>query len=129
MGFSEDLKLFQQNCEKEANRNLRRITLTAIRKIVRRTPVKTGLARSNWNVSVNTEDTSFDPSKKGKSGAESISLGTPIIEKLVIGSTINMTNACPYIVDLERGHSRQQPCGFLKLSQEEVQKLIDKGAR
>jgi hypothetical protein len=128
MGFSDDIRKFQENCEKKANAKLRKIGLVALRKIVTRTPVRTGCARSNWNVSINRTDESFDPDKKGKSGGDSINRGTPIVMNASIGCTINMVNTTPYIISLEHGHSRQRPEGFLKLCQEEVQRLIDKGA-
>ena len=128
MSFISDIKRFQQTCEKEAVRRLRKIGMVALKKVVLRTPVKTGCARSNWNVGVNREDTSFNSAAKGKSGGESINRGTPIIMNAKLGDIVYLINTCPYIVSLERGHSRQRPAGFLKLCQQEVQKLIDKGA-
>lgn len=127
MGFAEDIKRYQDTCEKNANARLRKIGIVALKKIVTRTPVKTGCARSNWNVSINKEDLSFNPEKKEVSGGGAINRGTPIVMRATLGNVINIVNTAPYITRLEHGYSRQQPGGFLRISQKEIQNYIDNG--
>ena len=98
------------------------VLLEALRRLVQRTPVDTGRARGNWQVWPHTTDrlrvreNRFDPS-----GALSIRLGTRLITTVVRAYTVTwIANGLPYIVELEKGHSRQAPAGMVGLTYEEL---------
>lgn len=71
-----------------------------------------GRFRANWNVSVGTPDESTtDSTDKSRSMAEVLKTQT-----LPIGKVTYLTNALPYAVPLEHGHSTQAPSGMVRLA-------------
>lgn len=124
MGFSESLHRFHDQCAKTANRRLRRIAMTALQKVVIRTPVKTGCARANWNVSVNQDNTGHNLNITDYEGGKTISKGTQTLANITIGNIVYLTNTVPYIIQLEYGYSRQHPNGFLRLTAKEIRELV-----
>lgn len=77
------------------------------------TPIKTGLASSNWNVT----DTGSIPLERqpieGKKGAASIDAITVQVQSIKIGGVLVYSNPVDYIEDLEKGSSRQAPAGMV----------------
>jgi hypothetical protein len=71
------------------------------RRVVDRTPVDTGAARQNWLVTVNQENTSYDPNKK--KGGRVLSKGQKAIADAKGDDTIIIQNNVPYIRMLEFG--------------------------
>lgn len=78
----------------------RRLALEALRRVVFRTPVDTGRARSNWQLSVGS------PAGGEASGGDPISEGLSRLAGLRFGQTIWLTNNVPYILVLEEGGFR-----------------------
>jgi hypothetical protein len=71
------------------------------RRVVERTPVDTGAARQNWNVTLNQEDASYDLDKK--KGGRVMHDGQKAIESAKGDDTIIIQNSVPYITKLEYG--------------------------
>jgi hypothetical protein len=69
--------------------------------VVDRTPVDTGAARQNWLVTLNQEDTSYDPDKK--KGGRVKSEGQKVIISAKGDDSILIQNNIPYINMLEFG--------------------------
>ena len=88
-----------------------------LRGLILKTPIDEGTARGNWNVALESKDTSVDELANANAG---IAKGRPIIEKFKMGQTIYFTNALPYIVPLEFGYSAQAPNGMLRLTFQEL---------
>ena len=97
--------------------------------IVKRTPVDTGRARANWNISVGSSDLSVDDkSKYGKSKGKKKSSPQPISEsemkykspsslpKAKGDESIFIANNLEYIQKLEHGSSKQAPSGMVGLT-------------
>lgn len=91
---------------------MRRVALDIDSALVLTTPVDTGRARSNWQVSIGktalgTVDTLMSPSEAiGNAKAE--------LSKLKDSDDkIHITNNLPYIQRLNEGWSPQQPAGFV----------------
>lgn len=91
---------------------MRRVALDIDSALVLTTPVDTGRARSNWQVSIgktalSTVDTLMSPSEAiGNAKAE--------LSKLKDSDDkIHITNNLPYIQRLNEGWSPQQPAGFV----------------
>jgi len=107
---------------------IKKIAFEAFRRIIMRTPVRTGRARSNWFVSVG------NPSSQ-----ETESVARPVVTELAIGvnewkpsqgSTIYLTNNLPYIEVLERGRvgnhgSMQAPNGMVAITMAEFGFIAD----
>jgi hypothetical protein len=94
------------------------IALEAVTKIIQRTPVKSGLARGNWNLSIGTPDpTRRRPSPTGKAAIERAKqvLGT---NRTGVGAVriVYIVNSLPYINRLENGWSQQAPKGMIAIT-------------
>lgn len=93
--------------------------------IVKKTPVDTGRARGNWNISVGKEDTSVDdPSSYPKSSGKYKNKSSPPPARLKHkdpssfpdpkeDESIFISNNLPYITSLEYGSSKQAPAGMV----------------
>ena len=92
--------------------------------IVKKTPVDTGRARGNWNVSVGSPDTSVDdpsgypkPRKKGEKVVKKVVKlkykNSASLPEPKGNESIFISNNLPYITTLEYGSSKQAPNGMV----------------
>lgn len=93
---------------------LRKIALDLYAEIIRRTPVDTGRARANWNLSINHPDITTTASTGIPS---SVNISPSLLKNL---PDIYISNGLPYVRELEFGRSDQAPNGFIRLS---IQKI------
>lgn len=116
--------------EQQFNMMIRKIALLLLRAIVLRTPVKTGRARANWQVTINTPDIETLPDNvTDKSGGSAISKGNQVIGILRGMSfeqieKIFISNNVEYIIDLEDGSSTQAPAGMVVLSVAQISEVF-----
>ncbi len=119
---------------------VREVALKLHENIVRRTPIDTGRAKSSWNISENFPDESVTPvlrdtilEQKAK-GAEVLTIDNAHVAALTSQQNISqfptvvfISNALPYIENLERGSSKQAPLGMVRISvtENEIIHLID----
>lgn len=80
-------------------------------KLITTTPVLTGLARSNWQASINAPPPTFV--LLPISPAEAFTRANVAISKFTAGATIYISNSVHYILKLNFGSSRQAPAGFV----------------
>jgi hypothetical protein len=71
------------------------------KRVVMKTPVDTGAARQNWLVTINSETSDYDPSKK--KGGRVMTDGGKVIESAKGDDKIFIQNNLPYIKMLEYG--------------------------
>jgi len=82
--------------------------------IVQKTPVDTGRARGNWQISIGSE-TNEILERENKSGtADSSEIAK--LESVEDDTSIYIVNNLPYISALEHGHSEQAPNGMVDLT-------------
>lgn len=127
--------------ERKTNNLMRAYLLRLTAQVVVETPVDTGRARSNWNVSVNKPDRrTFQVKGRGVSGAaERAAYETYTnqqkAENTRIGESVNfwdgqvgwLVNGLPYIMRLEKGWSRvKAPNGMVKISIEGLKPWFEK---
>jgi len=91
-----------------------------ITRVIPRTPVDTGRARANWQVAyfgaaVPQMWHTFD-----RGGAATIARELAKLKNLKPFQNVRISNALPYAIPLERGHSRQAPAGMLAITLAEV---------
>ena len=99
-------------------------------KIVRKTPVKTGLARGNMRLKIGTGFYGATPiARKDKSGRRAIADMIADAAKISAYGSFTVFNALPYIKRLEDGWSRQAPQGMFRLSYAEFKREMPKFAR
>jgi hypothetical protein len=122
--FNESIKDFaKKHAREEVLTFIRKIAFEGLRRLVMKTPVDTGRARGNWQVSIN-EDTDKALDTKDKSGNSTIEKGKHKIDKMGLG-VCYVTNNVEYIEELERGHSRQAPAGMLAVTYEELGAILE----
>lgn len=99
------------------------VTMEVYKRIAERTPVLTGRARWNWNVSFNAPDieTSTDVAGVRSTGAPLTSVERNKARVVLrnigfanLGSTVWISNGLPYIWFLEHGSSMKAPQGIVK---------------
>jgi len=84
--------------------------------IVADTPIDTGRAMNNWNISVGTPDRSTTERGGSEGGIAGTKRGdaTAALGGLRPFSTVWISNSLPYIIFLNEGSSDQAPSGFIE---------------
>ena len=113
----------------------KKIALEAFTRIVLKTPVKTGRARSAWQISIGTipqgnDGGTFQPG----GGGDGISVGIAALAGLPPYEIVYIANTLPYIEVLERGRvedsngvlrgSEQAPHGMVAVTLAELQTIF-----
>ena len=133
--LARKLRVLAKAVPENANVMVRTVALAIDQALILSTPVDTGRARGNWQVSIGApldgevQGLNLLPSKhKGKKASALIEAatggdtGTFAIKaalestKDFKGGTIYIVNNLPYIVPLNEGHSKQAPEMFVQLA-------------
>ena len=101
----------------------KKLTFDALRGVVLKTPVDTGRARGNWQVTIN-ESPENEINTEDKTGNNTISEGTDRVKRVPSFAIIYITNNVPYIVYLENGTPTQAAHGMIALTFAELQRSI-----
>ncbi len=137
---TEDVNTFNLYIDKfvsglgiSAEKILKKVAFDLLKKVVSKTPVDTGRARSAWFTGVNDRPTQEVPPLHQKIGEdqaanESVSRGK-VFESAKLGDTLWVANNLPYIERLENGSSDQAPAGMAALSIQEIQAEFDRIGR
>lgn len=128
MSTSRDVARVKRKLGENADRLLRGLALEATKRIVMRTPVDTGRARGNWNVSIGSVDQSTTE-RTDPAGTVTISQAGAKLRGAKFGDVIYISNGLPYIRRLEYGWSDQAPNGMVRLVAAELQPIADQIAR
>jgi hypothetical protein len=103
---------------------IRALALEVAKRVILRTPVDTGRARGNWNLSVGEPD--FDTSKhNAPKGQAPIRRAMARLQGVEYGDEVWLANGLPYINALEHGHSKQAPTGMVKVTMAGVRALAE----
>lgn len=97
--------------------------------VVQKTPVDTGRARGNWQISIGTDNTGeLDRDDKKQKGAKPSFLSEEAskLEGCKGDETIFISNNLPYIQALEYGSSKQAPNGMVGITMANIKRNIDK---
>lgn len=113
------------------NELVRALGFEALGRIMNKTPMDTGRARANWNVSEGAEDPSTNPEATHQDVLPKRLEGEGRVRLVDFwrGDTLYITNGLPYIRPLEDGHSGQAPRGMARLTVRELKPLADRIAR
>jgi hypothetical protein len=93
----------------------KKLALDVLRGIVMRTPVDTGRARANWQVTIDVPPENT-VEKEDEGGESTISEGLGELHNLRPYHVIWITNNLPYIETLEDGSSEQAPTGMVAVT-------------
>lgn len=120
--FSKTMTLIGRNVSTNADALVRKVALAVDSTVVLATPVDTGQARSNWQVSLDQPEQNtippYDPGSQGSSAQNNanaaINQGKQVIASYKGGVDICIANNLDYIDDLNNGKSLQAPAGFVE---------------
>lgn len=109
--FARRMSRYAVNIEANTEKGVRKVVLAIDNSLVSTTPVDTGRARSNWipNFNQPSEDI-VGPSPAPSAKTAALVAGYDIDRHLAV----HLTNNLPYIAELNRGSSQQQPAGFVR---------------
>jgi len=111
--FSKLISDFAKEVPHLAVQITNKASLDLFTKVVMDTPVDTGRARGNWQLSIGQEATGEMP--EDKDGSATISKATGTVTKDRTTAAIFIQNNLPYIKKLEYGHwSKKAPNGMLR---------------
>lgn len=102
----------------------KKLVFEALTRLVQKTPVDTGRARANWQVTIGraakgvVQDTDAQSNLGG--GSKTTDKGIAALSALKPHQVVFITNNVPYIRRLEDGHSKQAPQGMLRLTVQEM---------
>lgn len=90
------------------------------RRIVRRTPVKTGLARGNMRLGIGRRRAGSPTTRKDPSGSATIAAIANSSKRIAAYSNWSIYSLLRYVPRLERGYSKQAPRGMFRISMRET---------
>lgn len=137
--FNKELDEFMEDIPKQVVQLQKKVVLEALRRIVLRTPVDTGRARGNWQVTiakaasgiVDNYEKVDSPEKRDQppgldvAGDEVIKKGLAAISNLPPYQVVYIANNLEYIEFLEEGSSEQAPPGgMVKVTVEELRQIF-----
>ena len=122
MSFSQQLRVASKRIDKRGQDIFRAVYIRLFSAVIRDTPVDTGRARGNWQISSKGPATGV-LDVEDKSG--SITINTVNTFRLDKGKVVYLTNNLPYINRLEYdGWSKQAPGGMARKNVIRFQRLL-----
>ncbi len=118
--FSLQLDTFVSKVNIAANLAATSVAYRLFRRLVQKTPVRTGRARASWTLAVRQADRRVAPPGRKSYPPPK----TPVI-KPTLGEEVWLSNNLAYITALEDGHSKQAPHGMVRLAVLEEQQQLD----
>ena len=101
----------------------KRLILQALDSIVKMTPVDTGRAKGNWQVTIGSPASGI-LDRTDKAGNTTIAIGRSQIVGLRPFSIVWITNNLPYAISLEGGWSSIAPVGMVAVTIAEMQTMF-----
>ncbi len=136
--FEAPLAAFAKELDLNMVTAIRMIALDILTRIVKRTPVDTGRARSGWDLTLGEPSSIVPPETeekgrkvKAKQKFKSVFAGGATVAVPAAAAGIDGTqkvyiiNNLPYIERLEEGWSKQAPAGMVRLSLAEVEAEVE----
>ncbi|MCK6444415.1 hypothetical protein [Elstera cyanobacteriorum] len=128
MSFADQIAAFTKKAAERQDRVLQGVVKEVGERLVERTPVDAGEARSNWQASVNSPVAIHTPDLD-PTGAGAIADIGRVADRAKFGDAVYVLNAAPHIKSLEDGHSKQAPAGMVAVTVVEGRQIIDEVAR
>ena len=133
--FEDDLRKFEAKTTRKLTQVGRKVALELFRRVIYKTPVDTGRARANWQVTIGAQ-ASGTIAIDDTNGGATMSKATAASAGFRAGDTIYLTNNLPYIRKLEEGgypdgpktvggFSRQAPAGMVALTVQEFAQVVN----
>jgi len=113
--FNRDLEKVRKRYPTRMSDIQKKLVLEALKRIVERTPVDTGRARGNWQVTIGTP-ANGKLDALDKDGQATIEKGIAVLSGLPPYQIVFLSNNLEYIEILEEGNSQQAPNGMVRLT-------------
>lgn len=133
-GWSIPLDKYIAKAQGDLGKVARKIVLTAFRRVILRTPVKTGRARGGWLCTIGTPAIPTeglaavnDTDRSGRNAVAGAEEGVGMWDPLT-GKAVILTNNVPYIGRLEHGSSTQAPNGMVAVTVAELGGIAQEAA-
>jgi hypothetical protein len=126
--FSASIAAFAKKAQGAQDRVLQGVVKEVGERLVQRTPVAAGEARSNWQASINAPAATHTPDLD-PTGAGSIADIARTAERAKFGDSVFVLNAAPHIKKLEDGYSKQAPVGMVSVTIAEGPSIVTEVAR
>lgn len=130
--FALQLAEFAKKAGGNADLVVQKVALDIFSRVVMRTPVDSGRARGNWQLTVG-QAASGEISRDDKANYGSppssalLSSAAGTLASFQVGPSIFIVNNLPYINRLEyEGYSTQAPAGMARITVAEFQSLVEK---
>lgn len=107
----------------QAARFHRAVTLEAARGVILMTPVDSGRARANWQVTM-AEPATGEADATDPSGGDTLAKATAAVERIQPYSVSWVSNNVTYIEELEVGTSKQAPQGMMAVTLARIQQAF-----
>lgn len=104
---------------------LRKVAFDLLTKIVEKTPVDTGRARSSWKVGIGRSANANATEGPVTSRGATLAKGEEKINSLRLPKKIYITSNLPYMEALENNHSGQAPKGMIEISLAETKNELN----
>lgn len=119
--FNGQIEAFMSEQEENLRQFVVKIGFEALKRVVQKTPVDTGRARGNWQVSVGQPiETVRD--ERDKRGGRTISEGFDVMDAQAQPyGVVYISNNVDYIGPLEDGSSKQAPEGMVAVTVAEIE--------
>lgn len=136
--FAADVRKFAHQTGISLDVVVRKVTFDLHAEIVRLTPVDTGMARTNWQIGLNSRPTGTiieavdrGAGRKGSSRAALVvaSREAGKVNQIRAGGINYIVNNMPYIMRLEYGSSRQAPQGMARRTVATFQAIVNRVVR
>jgi hypothetical protein len=131
--FTADLRAFAEQIDADLDQVVRKTAIDLYGKVVERTPVDTGRARANWNISTDSPDFTTTDAGQYPEMQNNAALTAATKAERVLGQgdvrVVWIANGLPYINRLNHGHSQQAPSAFVETAITEVEAEIDAATR
>lgn len=124
--FEGQLEAFARAVGKSLNQTCKGITIKWFQSTILSTPVDTGRARGNWQMTLGVPAVGVID-RTDKTGTTVIS----DVRRMVggVGSVNYLTNNLEYVSDLEYGSSTQAPEGMVRVNHARITAIIEEVAR
>jgi len=126
--FNKELNDFTKKLVPEKVLTLqKKMVLEALKRLVNKTPVDTGRARGNWQVTI-SNPAAGQLETTDKEGSGTIARGLAALGGLKPYMVVWITNNLDYIEFLEDGSSTQAPEGMMTVTIQELRTMFRKAA-
>lgn len=129
MDFEKQIAAFAKKANESIDETIRGVTIKLFSAVILSTPVKTGRARANWQIS-NEKPANGTVDGLDYSGGSTVNYMSEFVAQDADGRVFTLTNNLPYVYRLEYGWSKTQaPSGMVRVNVSRFESILEEQAR